>query len=207
MRSWRRSPRRGSRASRSSRTICCRSTARRRMCARMVADLGLTTITFQPFRDFEGMPEPARTKVFSRAERKFDLMQELGCDLLLVCSNVSPDAHRRHRPRRRRLPRTWRAGPSARAARGLRGAGLGQARQRLPRRVGGGPPRRPSGHRARARYLPRPGAGHRPELDPLHPQGSHLPGAGRRRAAARHGLPLLEPALSLHAGAGRACHR
>ncbi len=58
----------------------------------MVADLGLTTITFQPFRDFEGMPEPARSKVFSRAERKFDLMQELGCDLLLVCSNVSPDA-------------------------------------------------------------------------------------------------------------------
>src|SRR6478736_6614041 len=58
----------------------------------MVADLGLTTITFQPFRDFEGMPEPARAKVFSRAERKFDLMAELGCDLLMICSNVSPDA-------------------------------------------------------------------------------------------------------------------
>jgi 4-hydroxyphenylpyruvate dioxygenase len=52
--------------------------------------LGLETITFQPFRDFEGMPEPHRKKVFSRAERKFDLMQELGCDLLLVCSNISP---------------------------------------------------------------------------------------------------------------------
>jgi 4-hydroxyphenylpyruvate dioxygenase len=57
---------------------------------RMIADLGLETITFQPFRDFEGMPEPQRTKVFERAERKFDLMQELECDLLLVCSNVSP---------------------------------------------------------------------------------------------------------------------
>ncbi|WP_046868128.1 bifunctional sugar phosphate isomerase/epimerase/4-hydroxyphenylpyruvate dioxygenase family protein [Microvirga massiliensis] len=57
---------------------------------RMIVDLGLETITFQPFRDFEGMPEPQRTKVFDRAERKFDLMQELGCDLLLVCSNVSP---------------------------------------------------------------------------------------------------------------------
>jgi 4-hydroxyphenylpyruvate dioxygenase len=59
---------------------------------RMVADLGLQTITFQPFRDFEGMPEPQRSRVFARAERKFDVMQQLGCDLLLVCSNVSPDS-------------------------------------------------------------------------------------------------------------------
>ena len=58
----------------------------------MIEDLGLRTIAFQPFRDFEGMPEPQRTKVFARAERKFDVMQELGCDLLLICSNVSPDA-------------------------------------------------------------------------------------------------------------------
>src|ERR687890_2861333 len=59
---------------------------------RMIEDLGLETITFQPFRDFEGMPEPQRTKVFARAERKFDVMQELGCDLLMVCSNVSPES-------------------------------------------------------------------------------------------------------------------
>ncbi|MBV9376592.1 MAG: sugar phosphate isomerase/epimerase and 4-hydroxyphenylpyruvate domain-containing protein [Alphaproteobacteria bacterium] len=59
---------------------------------RMIEDLGLRTIAFQPFRDFEGMPEPQRTKAFARAERKFDVMVELGCDLLLVCSNVSPDA-------------------------------------------------------------------------------------------------------------------
>jgi 4-hydroxyphenylpyruvate dioxygenase len=59
---------------------------------RMVVELGLETVAFQPFRDFEGMPEPQRSKVFARAERKFDLMQELGCDLLLVCSNVSPEA-------------------------------------------------------------------------------------------------------------------
>ena len=59
---------------------------------RMIEDLGLRTITFQPFRDFEGMPEPQRAKVFARAERKFDVMRELGCDLLMVCSNVSPDS-------------------------------------------------------------------------------------------------------------------
>ncbi|HZH51797.1 MAG TPA: TIM barrel protein [Microvirga sp.] len=59
---------------------------------RTIEGLGLRTITFQPFRDFEGMPEPQRSKVFARAERKFDVMQELGCDLLMVCSNVSPDS-------------------------------------------------------------------------------------------------------------------
>jgi 4-hydroxyphenylpyruvate dioxygenase len=55
-----------------------------------LTDLGLEIITFQPFRDFEAMPPESRERAFARAERKFDLMGELGCDLLLVCSNVSP---------------------------------------------------------------------------------------------------------------------
>lgn len=59
---------------------------------RLAEDLGLTVAVYQPFRDFEGMPEPQRTKAFSRAERKFDAMAELGCELLMVCSNVSPDS-------------------------------------------------------------------------------------------------------------------
>jgi len=58
----------------------------------MVASLGLRIVAFQPFRDFEGMPEPQRGRAFARAERKFDLMGELGCDLLMVCSNVAPDS-------------------------------------------------------------------------------------------------------------------
>ena len=58
---------------------------------RMVQDLGLTTVSLQPFRDFEGMPDGQRARIFARAERKFDLMAELGCDLLMVCSNVAPD--------------------------------------------------------------------------------------------------------------------
>ncbi len=57
---------------------------------RCAEDLGLEIVAFQPFRDFEGMPEPQRSRSFERAERKFDLMQALGTDLLLVCSNVSP---------------------------------------------------------------------------------------------------------------------
>src|SRR5215831_2570740 len=60
--------------------------------AKEMAGLGLKAITFQPFRDFEGMPEPQRARTFDRAERKFDLMQELDCDSLLVCSNVSPES-------------------------------------------------------------------------------------------------------------------
>ena len=59
---------------------------------RMVGGLGMEIITFQPFRDFEGMPEDKRARAFARAERKFDLMLELGCDLLLVCSNISPES-------------------------------------------------------------------------------------------------------------------
>src|SRR5215471_13513024 len=58
--------------------------------AAMCADLGLTICALQPFRDFEGMPAPQRQQAFRRVEKKFDLMEELGTDLLLVCSNVSP---------------------------------------------------------------------------------------------------------------------
>src|SRR5260370_33308670 len=53
-------------------------------------DLGLSICSFQPFRDFEGMPEPQRSRNFARAQHKFDLMLQLQTDLLLICSNVSP---------------------------------------------------------------------------------------------------------------------
>jgi 4-hydroxyphenylpyruvate dioxygenase len=59
---------------------------------KICADLGLEIITCQPFRDFEGLKGERRTKAFDRAERKFDLLQELGTDLLFVCSTVHPEA-------------------------------------------------------------------------------------------------------------------
>ena len=59
---------------------------------RLVRDHGLSIDLFQPFRDFECLPEPLRTKAFDRAEHKFDLMQELGTDLILICSTVHPAA-------------------------------------------------------------------------------------------------------------------
>ncbi|GGE53485.1 3-keto-5-aminohexanoate cleavage protein [Primorskyibacter flagellatus] len=57
-----------------------------------IRDAGLEVMLFQPFRDFEGLPDGLRAKAFDRAERKFDVMQELGCDLVLVCSSVHPQA-------------------------------------------------------------------------------------------------------------------
>jgi 4-hydroxyphenylpyruvate dioxygenase len=59
---------------------------------RMVRDHGLEITLFQPFRDFEGLPEPLRARAFARARRKFDLMNELGTDLVLICSSVHPEA-------------------------------------------------------------------------------------------------------------------
>jgi 4-hydroxyphenylpyruvate dioxygenase len=50
--------------------------------------LGLTIDLYQPFRDFEAMPEPD----FRRAQAKFDVMEALGAPTMLVCSNVSPAA-------------------------------------------------------------------------------------------------------------------
>ncbi|KFI24671.1 3-keto-5-aminohexanoate cleavage protein [Haematobacter missouriensis] len=59
---------------------------------RMVRDHGLEIMLFQPFRDFETLPDPLRRRAFARAERKFDLMAELEVDLMLVCSSVHPAA-------------------------------------------------------------------------------------------------------------------
>ncbi len=55
-----------------------------------VRDHGLDIMLFQPFRDFEGLPEPERTRAFERAKCKFDVMGELGVDLMLVCSSLHP---------------------------------------------------------------------------------------------------------------------
>jgi 4-hydroxyphenylpyruvate dioxygenase len=55
-----------------------------------VRDLGMQISLFQPFRDLEGLPEPHRGRAFERIQRKFDVMSELGTDLILLCSNCSP---------------------------------------------------------------------------------------------------------------------
>jgi len=56
---------------------------------KIVKDQGLEITLFQPFRDFEGMPDNHRIRAFDRAKKKFDIMAELETDLILICSNTS----------------------------------------------------------------------------------------------------------------------
>ena len=166
-------------------------------------ELGLDIVTLQPFRDFEGMPAGQRERAFARAERKFDVMQELGCDLLMICSNVSPDS----------------LGGIDRAAADLRELGERAAKRGLRiafealawgRHIND---YRDSWEAVRRADHPAVGL----VLDSFHilargtdlstirvdPGRSHLPGPARRRAAAADGLPLLEPALPQLPGPGR----
>jgi 4-hydroxyphenylpyruvate dioxygenase len=59
---------------------------------RIADDLGLAIDMFQPFRDFDAASAAQVARSLERAERKFDVMQALGTDLILVCSSVQPDA-------------------------------------------------------------------------------------------------------------------
>ena len=148
-------------------------------------------------------PSRSATRAFDRAERKFDVMQALGTDLMLVCSNVSPAA----------LGGIDRAADDFRelgeraAERGLR---IGYEALAWGRHV--------YDHRDAweiVRRADHPAVGlildcfhtlaRRIDPDSIraHPRRPDLPGAARRRAAARHGPPLLEPALPQHARTGR----
>ncbi|HDT5515406.1 TPA: sugar phosphate isomerase/epimerase and 4-hydroxyphenylpyruvate domain-containing protein [Klebsiella aerogenes] len=57
----------------------------------LAAELGLKITLFQPFRDFEGASRAQFAANLQRAKRKFALMHELGCNTMLLCSNVQPD--------------------------------------------------------------------------------------------------------------------
>ena len=59
---------------------------------RICADLGLSIDLFQPFRDFDAATPAQLARNLERAERKFDVMHELGTSMVLVCSSVQPDA-------------------------------------------------------------------------------------------------------------------
>ena len=56
---------------------------------KMAADLGLTLDLYQPFRDFDSVPDELLAANLRRAEAKFRLMSRLGMDTILVCSNVA----------------------------------------------------------------------------------------------------------------------
>lgn len=56
---------------------------------RRCADLGLSIDLYQPLRDLESLSPRAFDAGLRRARAKFALMQELGCDLVLVTSTVA----------------------------------------------------------------------------------------------------------------------
>ncbi|MGV8872349.1 MAG: TIM barrel protein [Rhodococcus sp. (in: high G+C Gram-positive bacteria)] len=57
-------------------------------------ELGLTIDLYQPFRDADSADREQFARNLVRIERKFDVMEQLGCDLLLVCSSPLPGAVR-----------------------------------------------------------------------------------------------------------------
>jgi 4-hydroxyphenylpyruvate dioxygenase len=56
------------------------------------AELGLQIVLYQPFRDLDSTDPEQFERNLNRLDRKFDVMTELGVDLILVCSNASADA-------------------------------------------------------------------------------------------------------------------
>jgi 4-hydroxyphenylpyruvate dioxygenase len=55
-------------------------------------ELGLQIVLYQPFRDLDSVDAEQFERNLTRLDRKFDVMAELGVDLILVCSNASDDA-------------------------------------------------------------------------------------------------------------------
>jgi len=60
----------------------------REECARR----GLSVDAYQPFRDVESVPPDLFAATLRRAERTFDVLEQLGATTLVVCSSASPDA-------------------------------------------------------------------------------------------------------------------
>ena len=56
------------------------------------ADLGLSIDLYQPFRDLDSVRPEGFAANLRRIERKFDVMEQLGTDQVLVCSANYPDA-------------------------------------------------------------------------------------------------------------------
>ena len=159
------------------------------------AELGLSIDLYQPFRDFDAAePGPAgREPAPGRAQVRHHAA-ELGTDLILVCSSVSPDAlddddgiaEQLHTLASRAAER----GPAG----VLRGAGLGPVRQHLRAVLGDRAPGRPPGAGPVRGQLPHPVPRLRPGRHPGHPRREAVLPAARRRPAHGHGRPAVEPA-------------
>jgi 4-hydroxyphenylpyruvate dioxygenase len=58
----------------------------------LIENLNLSIALFQPHFDFEAVSDAEFAKSLDRAERKFDVMAELGAELMLVSANSAPNA-------------------------------------------------------------------------------------------------------------------
>ncbi|MGN6535977.1 MAG: sugar phosphate isomerase/epimerase family protein [Mesorhizobium sp.] len=57
-----------------------------------LTESGLSVSCYQALRDYEGLPDDSREHVLNIAEMMMTQMQWVGSDVLIMCSNVSPDA-------------------------------------------------------------------------------------------------------------------
>ena len=102
---------------------------------RRLADLGLVLELYQPLRDIDALPPERFRRKLDLVRAKFDLMRRLGARMALLCTNVSPDAIDDDDLAAEQLSRGRGRGASPRPDRRLRGARLGNARQRVRPRV------------------------------------------------------------------------
>ncbi len=68
------------------------STSSPKQIRRQCEELGLENVLYQPFRDLDSTDPRQFERNLCRLDRKFDVMEQLGVDLILVCSNASADA-------------------------------------------------------------------------------------------------------------------
>lgn len=68
------------------------STSSPRQIRERCEELGLQIVLYQPFRDLDSTDPDRFERNLNRLDRKFDVMTDLGVDLILVCSNASADA-------------------------------------------------------------------------------------------------------------------
>ena len=155
--------------------------------------LGLSLDLYQPFRDAEGVDEDEFASRAAPGRAKFALMQRLGIDTMLVCSNVGTATVDDDAGLGGPAAPTGRRGRGVRRPAGLRGARLGPVRRRLPARVADRRAGRPPGRRRLPRQLPHPLARPRPRRDRGDPRGQDLLPPARRRPGADHGRAVLEP--------------
>lgn len=58
----------------------------------LLRETGLSLSCYQNLRNFEGMPEHQRERKTAIAAQLFDQMRLIGCETLVLCSNIAPDS-------------------------------------------------------------------------------------------------------------------